>query len=171
MIRTELVHLREFRKDDLQDVHEYCSQEDVGEMAGWKHHTSLAYTRLILYYWIKEGYRRAIVTNDTNKVIGHITVNPDEDGRLDVKEIGFVLNRDYQNKGIVSSLLPLVAKKLFSNGIKAIEAVTYCENIASQRVLEKCGFKYCGKEEYHSYELKTTKEVYVYCLEKPADML
>ena len=171
MIKTDKVYLRAFCREDLADVHEYCCQENVGEMAGWKHHETMRQSAVMLEYWIREGYRRAIVTLDTNKVIGHVTVNPYGSWHSRTKEIGFVLNRDYHNQGIISGLLPQVIEEQFASGIEKLMAITYCENIPSQKVLQKAGFRYIRNSTYFSPELKTEKEVYVYCLEKQADVI
>lgn len=41
-LETERTILRNFEKKYLQDLNDYCSQDGVGEMAGWKHHSSLS---------------------------------------------------------------------------------------------------------------------------------
>lgn len=40
-LETDRTILRNFKEEDLEGFHEYCSQEGVGEMAGWKHHSDL----------------------------------------------------------------------------------------------------------------------------------
>ena len=51
-LETERLILRPFEKEDLDDFYTYASVEGVGEMAGWKHHTSKEETQKILDMFI-----------------------------------------------------------------------------------------------------------------------
>ena len=52
VIETERLILRPFRQTDLEDFYEYASVEGVGEMAGWKHHESIAESQSIMNSFI-----------------------------------------------------------------------------------------------------------------------
>ncbi|MDD6772312.1 GNAT family N-acetyltransferase, partial [Inconstantimicrobium porci] len=118
MIETERVILRRFKEEDIKDLNEYCSQEGVGEMAGWKHHKSMLESKSILNMFMKSREQYAIVYKENNKVIGHIGIHKDsEEGRADTKELGYVLNKDYWGKGIMTEVVQAVLEYLFKGNV------------------------------------------------------
>ena len=66
-------------------------------------------------------------------VVGYINNNP---------EIGYMLKKEYWNKGYMSEACLRVIKFLFSLGFKKIYIRAQVENIASNRVIQKCGGKF-----------------------------
>lgn len=57
-------------------------------------------------------------------------------------ELGFALSSSFQNRGFMSKALALLLPDLFlQTALYRVEARCSVENIASQRVLEKTGFK------------------------------
>ncbi len=56
--------------------------------------------------------------------------------------IGYVLSHKYWNNGISTESLSAVITKLFDDGIEIIKAEHHIDNIASGRVMEKCGMKF-----------------------------
>ena len=98
VIETERLILRPFEAADLNDFYEYASVEGVGEMAGWRHHESIAKSQEILDTFIKEDKTFAIILKENNKVIGSLGVEKygmehaltEFDG-YQGREIGYVL--------------------------------------------------------------------------------
>lgn len=80
--------------------------------------------------------------------IGYVQAIPLNDEEW---EIGYHIGGDYTGHGYatesVSAFLPVIMKKL---GIDTIKGVCLAENIASVKVMERCGFKklYEGKGSY-----------------------
>lgn len=164
---TEKVLLRHFREEDLNDTFEYSSQPGVGEMAGWKHHESIEDSLNILNKFVKDENVFAIVHKDNQKVIGHIAVHKDsENDRDDTKELGFVLNTDYQRQGIMTEVVHAILDYLASRGVKYIYACCFQENLASKRLIEKCGFVFEQEGSFYCDSLdKTFKSFdYVYSI-------
>ena len=63
-----------------------------------------------------------------------------------ITEIGYGIIQEYQGHGYATEAVEAVLKWAFSHPeVTAIEAETEPDNAASQRVLEKCGFKPNGK--------------------------
>ncbi len=167
-IITQRVMLRNFAKDDLEDLYDYCNQEGVGESAGWSQHENLEQSAKVLKNYIQNENQFAIVYRENNKVIGHISIHEDsEDDRPDTKELGYVLNKNYWNRGIMTEVMYAVLEELFSNGIVSVYACCFQNNAASMHLIEKCGFvferegtfyaKTLGKS-FDSYEYLYTKE-------------
>lgn len=170
MIRTETLLLRPFAPGDLADLHAYRAQEGVGKAAGWPHHTTLAQSREALEKFISMPGQRAVVFLPENRVIGHLNAAPDsEDGFPDVRELGCALNRNYQRRGVMSTLIPLVLDELFSAGMREVWACCFRENEGSRRLIGRCGFAFvqCGTFDcaamgrvYDTYEYRWTREAW-----------
>ncbi|XZI58628.1 GNAT family N-acetyltransferase [Clostridium perfringens] len=166
-LETTMTILRSFEEKDLMDFHEYCSQEGIGEMAGWKHHSDLLNSEEALHNNIKNNNIFAIENKEDNKVIGHISINEDsEDGREDIKELGFVLNKNYHNRGIMTEVVYGILNYLFSNGIESVYACCFKNNKASKKLIEKCGFIFEAEGSFYSESLHKTFESFQYVYRK-----
>ena len=149
VIETERLLLRPFAPSDLCDFYEYASVEGVGEMAGWKHHESIAKSQEILDIFIKEDKTFAIVLKENNKVIGSLGIEKygmehaltEFDGYIG-REIGYVLGKSYWGKGLMPEAVRAVIRYLFDNlHFDFLLCGYYDFNKQSKRVQEKCGFK------------------------------
>ena len=164
-IETERLLLRNFTTEDLDDVFEYCSQKDIGEMAGWSVHKSKDDTVKMLNDWILNKNQLALVWKENGKVIGHIAINEDsEEGRADTKELGCALNRDFQRRGIMSEAIQTVVDFLFDRDIAFIWACCFQDNVASKGMIEKCGFSLHQEGTFHSKSLDRVFKSYEYCI-------
>lgn len=159
-LETERLVLRPWKESDLEDFFEYASVDGVGEMAGWKHHASIDESQTILDMFIREKNAWAIALKESGKVIGSLGLHPSveeetsEYAELRVKEIGYVLSKDYWGRG----LAPEAVKKAIEHCFTALDldAVTIChfkDNDKSRRVIEKCGLKFVGESKFHSSSL------------------
>lgn len=165
---TNRLLIRPFLISDLPDVYEYCSQDGVGTNAGWAAHKSPEESGQILGEWISAGNKHAIVLLESDKVVGHISVDPDsEENRADTREIGCALNLRYQRKGIMTEALQAVLEYLFeSDTAEFVWACCFQSNAASKGMIEKCGFKFVQNgvffasslgREFPSYEYRISK--------------
>lgn len=75
--------------------------------------------------------------------VGQVSVWPyaDEGGRR--ANLGYALARDHWGRGIAAAAISMVVARVFDDlpGLERLEAVTDVENVRSQRVLEKAGFR------------------------------
>lgn len=157
-METKRTIIREFKNSDLNDMFEYCSQNEVGINAGWSKHKDIEETRKILEMFKNNfkndiEYNFAIYHKSDNKVIGSICyrntklelLKDTEYENMNDKfvEIGFVLNKNYWNKGIMTEVASNFIQFIF-NEIKAdfITASYFNDNLASKKVQEKLGFKF-----------------------------
>lgn len=75
------------------------------------------------------------------EAVGGIGIIPKQDIERLSAEIGYWLAEPFWGKGIVSSVIKDYSKYIFENTeIIRLFAITFDNNIASQRVLEKAGF-------------------------------
>ena len=148
-IETSRLLLRRFTIDDAKDMYEnWASDEKVTKFLTWNAHDSIDVTKFILNLWVKEyenpnTIRFAITLKDSNEVIGAIDVVNYVNGN---PEIGYCLSRKHWNKGYMSEACNAFIKYLFDKGFNKIVIEANVNNIASNKVIMKCGFKFVKKE-------------------------
>ena len=149
ILETERLILRAWEITDLDDFFEYSSVEGVGEKAGWEHHKSKDKSLEILKMFIEEKKVFAIVLKENQKVIGSIGIEElseelDKDlDNLVGRELGYVLNKDYWNKGIMKEAISKVVDYCFNTlKLNFLMASYFNHNIASKKVLENLNFKF-----------------------------
>ena len=149
ILETDRLILRAWEITDLDDFFEYASVEGVGEKAGWEHHKSKDKSLEILKMFIEEKKVFAIVLKENQKVIGSIGIEElgeelDKDlDNLPGRELGYVLNKDYWNKGIMTEAVSKVVDYCFNTlKLNFLMASYFNYNIASKRVLENLNFKF-----------------------------
>ena len=75
-------------------------------------------------------------------------------------EMGYALHPDYHNQGYTTEAFSAVIKSLLSKGFTEIIAGAFEDNLASIRVMEKCGMKRTKMTSETEYREKTHKCVY-----------
>jgi RimJ/RimL family protein N-acetyltransferase len=142
--------LRPFEPEDCLSLAYYANNKDIAnnlrdvfphpytlqDANDWIHYATTQNNDLLL----------ALVVN--NDVVGSIgAVFKTDVYRLNA-EIGFWLNPAYWNKGMMTQALQFIVNHLFeTSSLERIYAHVFSRNLASQRVLQKCGFKLEAKLE------------------------
>lgn len=170
VLNTDRIYLRNFCKEDINDMHEFCSQSEI-EMVGWSAHKNIEETEKVLEQWSLNKNIYGIIFKDTNKLIGYIAIHEDsEEGRSDTKELGFALNKKYHRLGIMSEVILEVLKYLFSKDVVYVWACCFQDNIASKKLIEKMGFEFMQEgvfysdsfaKEIPSYEYRMSKDKFM----------
>ena len=147
ILKTKRLTLRPFNENDLDDFYEYAKVEGVGECAGWPHHSNKEITRIVLKDFIEQKKTFAIVYE--NKVIGSIGIEMYDENVLwelsnySARELGYVLSKDYWNKGIMTEAIKEVIRYLFEDlNLEILVCGHYDFNQRSYNVQKKCGFKH-----------------------------
>ena len=70
-------------------------------------------------------------------VVGYTTDNP---------EVGYCLSKKYWNQGIMTEACKTFSKYLLDIGFEKVLIKAVVGNIGSNRVIEKCGFKFTHQE-------------------------
>ena len=170
-IATQRLVLRPLQLADLPDFFAYASVPGVGEAAGWKHHESLGESEEILRALADSGEVLAIVHRADRKMIGTLGLHRswandvEEYGHYAVKDIGYVLSKDYWGQG----LMPEAVRAVIAYGFDALklDALTCChfdQNNQSRRVIEKSGFRFVRKSTFASGSLGKTFDDMQYIL-------
>lgn len=165
-IETERLILRKITMDDAADIFEYAHLPEVSEFLIWYPHITIqdsidfikfAEEKFASEEWIIFG----IEIKEKKKLIGSIDIR----GWIGVNscaEIGYVISKDFWNKGIVTEALKSLIKFCFEE-LHLNRLESHCEeaNTGSWHVMEKCGMKYEGtlrekvfvKERYRSMKM------------------
>ena len=172
-IETDRVLLRPFTEADVTDLYAYASVPGVGEMAGWPHHESRETSERILQMFLNGKDVLAIYHKEDRKVIGSVGLHDswaNRDDRyqdLKVKEIGYVLAKQYWGQGLMPEAVLAVIDLSFSRlGLDALTCCHFLFNVQSRRVIEKCGFIFIKEGEYFSKQMQQTFDERKYLLLK-----
>ena len=142
---TERLILRELREEDASDLFEVCSDALVTRYLSYPTHQSIDDTLWWIRSCIKENIvdhmplPYVIVLKSNNKAIG--TINYVKMTSYGAAEIGYQLGSAYWNQGIMSEALSKLIEESFTYmEIQRLSIMHMCDNIGSQRVIEKNGF-------------------------------
>ncbi len=166
LVETERLLLTEMTMDMVLDVHRNSLDEDIrrfvpDEVFETPEEAKKTVEFLMSQYGSTEGpLVYALITKEGDKNIGYVQLVPIGDGKW---EIGYHVAKPYTSKGYateaVTAFLPVIAKKV---GIDEVYGIRLLENVASGRVLEKCGFEtfFTGQGAYHDGVYEISKSVW-----------
>ncbi len=148
-LESERLVLRKLLFEDAADMFEYAKNPEVSRFLTWSPHESEEYTKAYLRY-ISQQYRTgscfdwAIVYKDTRRMIGTCGLVK-VDAQNNSAEIGYVINPEYQRRGLVPEAAWEVIRFGFDvMGLERIEARYMIENTPSRKVMEKCCMSFEG---------------------------
>ena len=149
-ILTDRLVLRKLAYGDEEDIfNNYASDEEVPKYMTWLPHSDISVTKHLVNMWVSDYIddrcsRFVLVDKDINQVIGMIDIVHFYEGNA--VEIGYVLSRKYWNRGLMTEACQTFINYLFNKGIKKIFIQAHVDNIGSNRVIEKCGFRFTHQE-------------------------
>lgn len=147
-LQTERLLLRRLTREDAADIFAYASDPEVARLTTWEAHRtlddSLQYLERVRT-WYDEGFGGpwGLVLKGTGTLVGTcgLAVVP-EHYRA---ELGYAIARSCWGQGLMTEAARAAIHFGFvSLGLNRIEARCWLDNIASARVMEKCGMKYEG---------------------------
>ncbi|MBO4391079.1 MAG: GNAT family N-acetyltransferase [Lachnospiraceae bacterium] len=165
-IETERLIITEMTMDMAQDVHLNSLDEDVRRFVPDEVFETIEDARetiefIMSQYGSKEGpLIYAVITKDADKNIGYVQLVPVDDGKW---EIGYHVAKAYTGNGYateaVKAFLPVITEYV---GITEVYGIRLLENVASGRVLDKCGFEtfFTGEGPYHDGVFEISKGVW-----------
>ena len=136
-IRTEQMILRPFKESDYDDLYEFLSQLADDEFEGFP---GITYEngREHLKYRLGSEEFYAIELANSGKVIGNIYCGNRD---FEAKEVGYIVNKQYQRKGYAYEALSAVIQHAFAEGVHRVFAECDPRNTSSWKLLEKAGLK------------------------------
>ena len=131
------VRLRPWRQDDLYELVDAVNDPEIGR---WMPAIPYPYVRADGQAYLRRAAERegAFAIVDGERLVGGIAVSARKWRRA---EIGYWVRRDARGRGIAVSALTLAAGWAFEHGYRRLQVHTDVENVASQRVAEKAGFR------------------------------
>ena len=156
-LETARLRLRKLRREDTQRIFDcWASDPEVTRYLTWPPHANAEVTARVMDFWQAEYEkpdcrRYGIELKATGELIGMIDVVGCRDGR---PVIGYCSGRAYWGNGYMTEALRALVEELFSAGYESIEIEAVRENIGSNRVIEKAGFRKTGERTGPQSELK-----------------
>ena len=146
-METTRLFIREYREEDAESVHEYCSDSHVLKYMLWGPN-SLMETREFIEMALKESterprkvYNLAIEQKETRRLIGGISLILHHDEA----EIGWILNNKAWKQGFGTEAAQAMIHFGFEDlMLDRIFATCDAENEGSTRIMMKCGLTQCA---------------------------
>ena len=168
-IKGEKVTLREFEITDAEQLFEnWGKDEEVSKYMLWKNYKTIDDAKDSINYYIEcykkdDPFKQYAIEYEGN-VVGSINIVTSK--RHKTGEIAYCLSQKYWRKGIMSEAIKLLVDYYFKNyELVRISAEAIEPNVASRKLLEKCGFELEGVLRKR-YFCKTNKheDAYVYAI-------
>ncbi|XP_031278162.1 uncharacterized protein LOC116136680 [Pistacia vera] len=159
------ISLRLLDLSDIDDFMVWASDGKVARFCRWEPYTSKEEGMSFIKDKVATHPSfRAICIN--NRPIGAITVTPKSGHDKCRGELGYVLASNYWGKGIATQAVKMVAKTIFDEWphLERLEALVDVENVGSQRVLEKAGFKKEGVLRKYLIQKGSTRDMVMFSL-------
>ncbi len=166
LLETDRLIITEMTMDMAMDVHKNSLDENTRRFVPDEVFETLEDAKetlefLISQYGSNEGpLVYAVITKDENRNIGYVQLVPIGDGKW---EIGYHITKASTGNGYateaVKAFLPVMAERV---GINEVYGIRLLENVASGRVLGKCGFQtfFTGEGPYHDGVYEISKGVW-----------
>lgn len=161
---TERLILRRYKKEDLQDLFEYLSDQEVVKYEPYKPQT-LDETRESLEWRIGTDEMVAVELKSSHKMIGNVYLGKRD---FEALEMGYVFHRAYWGHGYAAESCKALIQQAFSNGVHRIYAECDPDNTRSWKLLEALDFQreaHFRKNVYFwtdGHENPIWKDTYVY---------
>jgi len=153
---TSNIQLRDVQESDLPIFFEQQLDPEATQMASFPSRSKDGF----MSHWTKimaDGF----IQIQTIICDGHVAGNIVCFEQLGEREVGYWLGKEYWGKGIATKGLEEFLKQIETRPLYAHVAK---HNIASRRVLEKCGFAVSGEDKFFSQILGDDIEEYILIL-------
>lgn len=145
-IETKRYILRKVEENDAEYIFKILSDKDVIENLNMDIHKNISDTENMLKEYFEENekgnkYPFSIIDKETNKFVGVFLIKLDLYDE-DCFEFTVYISKEEWGKGIYTEVLPYMTKFAFEKiGTGNFRGFVMEKNIASSKVLEKCGFE------------------------------
>lgn len=148
MIETERLILRPWQETDAEALFKYASDPDIGPIAGWPPHTSVAHSLEIIRTVFAAPETYAVVLKATGEPVGSCGIMfsnslHSADMKQGEAEIGYWIGKPYWGQGLIPEAVRTLLHRCFNElGLNIVWCGYYEGNNKSKRVCEKCGFRF-----------------------------
>lgn len=165
--------LREFRLEDLDELYNLTLQPEITDFLPDWIGTKDQYKKWLEEIYIKankeflkaipnienEGLIFGIILKGTKEFIGWCFTALKDELPCPNREIGYAISKYHRNKGYTTQAVEGMIKFLFKKtNVEVLNALALTYNIPSNRVIQKCGFKYINEikiddRKFHYYRI------------------
>lgn len=144
----ELCRLRPYRNGDANAL---CAVANDFEVVRWMtrrfpHPYALCDAEEWIAFAMADARKQILAIEVDDVIAGGIAVEPLEGERNGTALFGYWLGRAYWGRGIATEAARLLSDFALQSGdLRRLEATVFAPNVASGRVLEKCGFTLEGR--------------------------
>lgn len=160
---NSLISIRPFKLSDADDFLKWAADEKVTHYLRWNSiqskEESLKYIQEVA---IPHPWRQSICLDDHS--IGYISVRPESGSDQHRAHLGYAVGSNYWGRGIVTKAMKMTIPRVFEKFpyLVRLEALVEEENIGSQRVLEKVGFKKEGLLRKYGFNKGEIRDMFIY---------
>jgi len=142
-LETERMILRDWAESDLDDFAELWTNPNVTVPQGDPPMKDKEACRSLLQLLIGLKNNYALELKETGKVIGSVGLNEDADDNPDGRNVGYIMNEAYWNRGYMQEALKAVIDHA-SKVTSFLSAAFFVgsDNPKSRHIVEKMGFRF-----------------------------
>jgi len=159
-LETERLRLRFINENDAENIfYGWANDPEVTKYLTWNYHTDVSQTNIILALWLPEYendncYRYGIERKSDGVLMGMIDVVGFHSEMNNAPEIGYASGRKYWGNGYMTEACKAVIEELFNDGYETIAISAVADNIGSNEVIKKCGFRFVSSKVKALSEIK-----------------
>ena len=153
-LQTKRLILRAWKESDAEALYKYARNPNVGPIAGWTSHTSIANSLEIIKTVLSAPETYAVVLKETGEAVGSVGIMTARSEIHSAKiadnecEIGYWIGEPYWGQGLIPEAVNELLRYAFENLRKTTVWCGYYDgNKKSKRAQEKCGFVYSHTED------------------------
>ena len=145
IFETSRLLVRQLTRDDLEEFYQFNSNEQVMRYIrppqDWDQAYDFLQQNIQYYQGFPQFGRWAVIEKTSSRFIGSFMLKPSEKLEGSV-EIGYAFFSEYWGRGFAVEVLTGGLQYAFERLlIASVVAITHPDNVASQKVLLKCGFE------------------------------
>ena len=147
------VYLRRFNYQDADTMLKWGQSQRLHKLAGLQKLNNIDEAKVAIRQYMKRKNSYALCLKENDRLIGLVELYERgvdrRSGLNKTKEIGFLLDQDYEHHGYMHEAISLILQNQFvDQEQEEIWAGTLVENLPAQKLLTKLGFKYMYTTDY-----------------------
>ena len=161
-IDTDRLIIKPLTESDADDVFEWVSDPIVNRFLPYNLYQNVDQVRKWIASIEDEDYEFGFFLKSTGKCIGSGSIGLNQNGAYD---LGYNFNRTYWNQGYATEAGKALIAWAYQNlNARYFESTHALENIASGRVIQKCGFQFDHYGQYSRFDGSETFDAAYYKL-------
>lgn len=168
-LETDRLILRKILPEDEADMYEYSRNPETSKYLLWEPHSSREYTRAHIRYLQKEYQEAsffdwALILKENGKMIGTCGFTEIYEKKK-TAEVGYVIAPDFHRMGYAPEALARIMEYGFSVlKLKALSGRFMEDNLASQKVLMRLGFRENTRKKEFFYKRGKRQRILTYSI-------